>query len=48
MPSGPDLRERARGVRDWLFAFCAACTAWLIVQNAFLIALALISTRGRP
>jgi|SoimicMinimDraft_4_1059732.scaffolds.fasta_scaffold401792_2 hypothetical protein len=47
MSSGPDLRERARGVRDWLFAFCAACTAWLIVQNAFLIALAWISSRGR-
>jgi hypothetical protein len=48
MSDGRDLRERARGMRDWLFAFCAACTAWLIVQNAFLIALALISTRGRP
>jgi hypothetical protein len=48
MPDGPDLRERARGVREWLFAFCAACTAWLIVQNTLLIALAWISTWGRP
>ena len=48
MSSGPQFGERARGLRDWLFAFCAACTAWLILQNAFLIMLALISTRGRP
>jgi hypothetical protein len=48
MPSSPDLRERARGMRDWLFAFCAACTAWLIVQNVLLLTIAWVTTRGRP
>jgi hypothetical protein len=45
MPDGPGLGERAR---KGLFAFCAACTAWLIVQNMLLIALAWITTWGRP
>jgi hypothetical protein len=47
MREGAQVRERARGAREWLFAFCAACTAWLIVQNVVLIALVFISTWGR-
>ena len=27
--------------RNWLFAACAACTAWLIVQNFALLVLVL-------
>lgn len=45
MPERPDLGERTR---KGLFAFCAACTAWLIVQNMLLIALACIASWGRP
>jgi hypothetical protein len=28
-------------MRKWLFAACATCTAWLIVQNFVLLAFAL-------
>jgi len=28
-------------VRKWLFPVCAACTAWLIVQNLALLVIAL-------
>lgn len=35
-------------LRRWLFAVCAACTAWLILQNSVLIALVWMGVRGKP
>ncbi len=44
MSDAPSPRNPAGGPRSWLFAICAACTAWLIVQNSVLLALAWIVT----
>ena len=34
--------------RRWLFAICAACTAWLILQNTLLIALIWLGAWRKP
>lgn len=48
MSDAPPRRIPAGGPRSWLFAICAACTAWLILQNSLLLALAWIVTRVKP
>jgi len=35
------MRDGEGGPRRWLFAACAACTAWLVVQNLALLVFAL-------
>ena len=42
-----ELRTRERGPRRWLFAIFAACTAWLVVQNLVLFAVAAFAAWGK-
>jgi hypothetical protein len=43
-----DSESSKGGLRRWLFAICAACTAWLVVQNTLLIVLVWLGAWGRP
>jgi hypothetical protein len=42
------MPKHAFDPRRWLFAACAACTAWLIFQNTLLIALVWLGVWSRP
>jgi len=37
------MRDGQGGTGRWLFAVCAACTAWLVVQNFALLVIALVA-----